>query len=471
MSERKFGTPEGEQVALASRTEEQLRAEIEELKRQLEDQRRGQRAAAQKPKGPTGMTLFAIAIVLIALIAAAFFAGYVPRQRRETVLADEASAGSQALPSVTVVSIGRAEGNSELVLPGNIQAIAEAPILARASGYVKQRMADIGDRVAEGQVLAELEAPELQHQINQANSVVTQASDALQQAQANLNQARANEELARVTAERWKNLVERGAVSRQENDTYQAQFAAQQANVQSIEKAVAAAQSSITGAQSNLARLKELQGYLQVRAPFAGVITLRNIDVGALVTEANTLLFRIAQTDRLRTYVSLPQADAGSVRVGQRALLTIPNLPGRKFAGAVTRTANALDPTTRTLLTEVQVANPDGALLPGMYTEVDLSTPRKNPPLMIPADTLVVRSNGPQVAVVEPGGQVHFAAIQLGRDYGDRIEVLGGLEVGQQVVINPSDAVREGAKVNAAPLRQNPPAKGGSPRAADRRPS
>jgi RND family efflux transporter MFP subunit len=471
MSERKFDIPAGEKVALVSRTEEQLQAEIEDLKRQLEEQRRGQHAIAAKPAGPSGKTLFAIAIVLIALMTAAFFAGYVPRQRRETVLADEASAGSQALPSVTVVSIGRAQGSSELVLPGNIQAITEAPVLARASGYVKQRMADIGDRVVEGQMLAELEAPELQHQIDQANSAVTQASDVLQQAQANLAQARANADLARVTAERWANLVQRGAVSRQDNDTYQAQYAAQQANVQSLEKAVAAAQSSIAGAQFNLARLKELQGYLQVRAPFAGVITLRNIDVGALVTEASTLLFRIAQTDRLRTYVSVPQADAGSVRVGQRALLTIPNLPGRKFSGSVTRTANALDPTTRTLLTEIQAPNPDGALLPGMYTEVDLSTPRQNPPLMIPADTLVVRSDGPQVAVVGPDGQVHFTVIQLGRDYGDQIEVLAGLEAGQQVVINPSDAVREGVKVNAVPLHPNPPAKGGSPPAAKGRAS
>ena len=471
MSEMKLGAPGGGKAALAGSTEEQLQAEIEDLKRQLEEQRRVRHTAAQKSAGPSGKTLFAIAIVLVALIAAAFFAGIVPRQRRETVLANEASAGSQALPSVTVVSIGRAQGNSELVLPGNIQAVTEAPILARASGYVKQRTVDIGDRVAEGQILAELEAPELQHQINQANSAVTQASDVLQQAQANLTQARANADLARITAERWKNLVERGAVSRQENDTYQAQYAAQQANVESLEKAVAAAQSNITGAQFNLARLKELQGYLQVRAPFAGVITLRNIDVGTLVTEASTLLYRIAQTDRLRTYVSVPQANAESVRVGQSALLTIPNLPGRKFAGSVTRTANALDPATRTLLIEVQAPNPGGALLPGMYTDVDLSTPRKNPPLMIPADTLVMRSNGPQVAVVAPGGQVHFTPIQLGRDYGDQLEVLGGLEFGQRVVVNPSDAVREGVEVNAVPLRQDPPKKSDSSPAAGPRKS
>jgi RND family efflux transporter MFP subunit len=465
MSEMELQVPEGKKVGLAGSTEEQLQAEIEQLKRQLEEQHRGHQAAASKPTGPSAKTLFAIAIVLVALITGAFFAGYMPRQRRETVLANEAVVESQALPTVTVVSIGRAQGNSELALPGNIQAITEAPILARASGYVKERLVDIGDRVAEGQILAVLEAPELQHQIDQANSAVTQASDGLQQAEANLTQARANEELARVTAERWKNLVQRGAVSRQENDTYQAQYAAQQANVESLEKAAAAAQSSIAGAQFNLARLKELQGYLQVRAPFAGVITLRNIDVGALVTEANTLLYRIAQTGRLRTYVSVPQADAASVRVGQRALLTIPNLPGRKFAGTVTRTANALDPTTRTLLTEVQAPNPDGALLPGMYTDVDLSTPRSNPPLMIPADTLVVRSNGPQVAVVGTDGLVHFTPIQLGRDYGDQLEVLAGLELGQQVVINPSDAVREGAKVNAVPLRPDAPAKTGSPTA------
>jgi RND family efflux transporter MFP subunit len=358
---------------------------------------------------------------------------------------------------VNVQRVKRADTMTSLVLPGNIQAVTEAPVLARASGYIKRRYADIGDRVAEGQVLAEIEAPELIQQIRQAKATVDQANSTVQQAEAALQQGRSNENLARVTAQRWENLSKKGVVSRQENDTYQAQWAAQQSNVQALEKAVAAARNNVSAVEANVARLNDLLAYQTVRAPFAGVITLRNVDAGVLVNEGSTLLFRIAQTDRLRTYLNVPQADAGSVRVGQQATLVIPDLPGHGFPGAVTRTANALDPATRTLLVEVQVPNPAALLMPGMYAQVSLSIPRNNPPLLIPGDTLVIRSDGPQVAVVAPGGRVHFARIQLGRDFGDRLEVLSGLEEGQQVVVNPSDAIREGAQVKpvAAPASQS----------------
>jgi RND family efflux transporter MFP subunit len=435
------------------RTDDQLRSEIEDLKRQLEEQRKLAAGGAHKPAGPSGLTLLAIALVLVALVVVGFFAGYLPRRRRELVLAAETKAGAESLPVVNVRKVKRSEGKNSLVLPGNIEAVTEAPVLARASGYIKRRYADIGDRVKEGQVLAEIEAPEVDQQIRQAKATVDQANSMVQQAEAALEQGRSNENLARVTAERWANLSKKGVVSRQENDTYQAQWAAQQANVQALEKAVAAARNNVAAAQANVARLNDLLEYQTVRAPFAGVITLRNVDAGVLVNEGNTLLYRIAQTDRLRTYLNVPQADAESVRVGQQAVLVIPDLEGRKFPGAVTRTANALDPATRTLLVEVQLPNPGGVLMPGMYAQVDLSVPRLDPPLLIPGDTLVVRSDGPQVAVVEPDGGVHFARIQLGRDFGDHLEVLSGLEEGQQVVVNPSDAIREGAKVKpvAAP--------------------
>ena len=246
----------------------------------------------------------------------------------------------------------------------------------------------------------------------------------MQQAEAALLQGKANETLARANAGRYQNLFQRGVVSRQENETYQAQYAAQQANVQALDKAANATRSNVTAGEANLARLNQLKTYQTVRAPFDGVITVRNVDTGALVNEGSTLLFRLAQTGSLRTYVNLPQSDAESVKVGQRATVTIAEVPGRKFNGAVTRTANALDPATRTLLTEVQIANLDGRLMPGMYAQVDLSLPRKDPPLVIPGDTLIVRSDGPQVAAVAADDTVHFARIQLGRDYGDRIEVV-----------------------------------------------
>ena len=196
-----------------------------------------------------------------------------------------------------------------------------------------------------------------------------------------------------------------------------------------------------------------------MRAPFDGVITVRNVDDGALVTEGSTLLFRIAQTDRLRTYLNVPQGDAPSVRVGQQATLSIPDLAGRKFPATVTRTANALDPPAAPCWWKSRLANPAGELMPGMYAQVDLAVPRKDPALMIPSDTLVVRSDGPQVAVVGADGVVHFTRVQLGRDFGDHLEVLSGLEEGQQLAVNPSDDVREGVRVKPVCGNQTAPAK------------
>jgi RND family efflux transporter MFP subunit len=440
---------EQEKLAVMDDTEARLRAEIEELKRQLQQEK--QPDAGRPSKG----SLWTLAVVAAVLIVVAFFTGYIPHQRREAVLADEAITTEKTAPVVNVVGVERSAGKSELVLPGSIQAVTEAPVLSRSNGYVKRRYVDIGDRVTAGQLLAELEAPELIQMLYQAQATLEQTKSAVEQATANLQQSRTNERLAQVTSQRWSNLFQRGVVSRQENDTYQAQYDSQKANTQALEKAVAAARSNVTAAEANVARLTELKGFAKVLAPFAGVITVRNVDTGTLVSEGSTLLFRIAQTNRLRTYLNLPQADASSVRVGQVATLTIADLTGRKFVGAVTRTANALDPATRTLLTEVQVANPDGALMPGMYAEVDLTTPRKDPPLLIPGDTLVVRSDGPQVAVVGPDHTVHYQRIQLGRDFGDRIEVLSGLQLGQQVVVNPGDSVQEGGKVNPVLLRKS----------------
>lgn len=439
-------------------TEGDLRAEIQDLKRQLEEQRRLQQAGVSPSKsGPSAGTLLLLGLIVIGLVIAGFFAGYLPRQRREQVLAAETKSEVQSLPVVTVASVTRSATRAQLVLPGNIQPVTEAPVLARASGYVRKRYVDIGDRVSDGQVLAEIEAPELDQQIRQAQATLQQAQSAVEQAEAALQQGRSNENLARITAERWKNLVARGAVSKQENDVYQAQYAAQQANVQALEKAVAAARSNVGAVQANIARLNELKSYQTVRAPFAGVITVRNIDVGALITEGATLLYRIAQTGQMRTFINVPQSDADSVRAGQTASLEITDLRGHKFSGRVTRTSHALDPASRTLLTEVQVLNPDGVLLPGMFAQVNLQVPRTNPPLLIPGDTLVVRADGPQVAVVDADGRVHYTRIQLGRDYGDRLEVLSGLEEGQRLVVNPSDSVREGVKVQPAASSAPPP--------------
>src|SRR5229473_2632685 len=240
---------EQEKLAVMDDTEARLRAEIEDLKRRLQQQEQ------PAPAGPSRGALWTIALLAAALIVIAFFTGYIPHQRREAVLANEAMVTEKAAPVVNVVAVERSAGKSELVLPGSIQAVTEAPVLSRSNGYVKRRYVDIGDRVSAGQLLAELEAPELIQLLHQAQATLEQTKSAVEQASANLQQSRTNERLAQVTAQRWANLFPRGVVSRQENDTYQAQYDSQKANTQALEKAVAAARSNVAAAEANVARL------------------------------------------------------------------------------------------------------------------------------------------------------------------------------------------------------------------------
>jgi RND family efflux transporter MFP subunit len=443
--------------AVEETTEERLRRENEELKRQLQEHKRQAHGSSHAtPSGkiwhPSSVTLWSIALGVALLIVAAFFAGYIPLQKRETVIRTQAREQEEALPRVDVMEVGRSATHSDLQLPGSIQAVTEAPILARADGYIKARMVDIGDRVRAGQPVAEIEAPELDQQVRQAQANLQQTTAALDQALANQRQGKANMELARVTADRWKSLSGKGVVSRQENDQYQAQYQAQVANLDSLEKAVAAARSNVAAAEANVSRLNQVQGYRVVKAPFDGVVTLRNVDVGALVNAGSTMLYRIAQMSVLRTYLNVPQSNADSIHTGQTAQLTVSNLPGRKFSGTVARTANSLDPNSRTMLVEVQVQNKDGVLLPGMYALVDLSSPRANPPVLLPGDALIVRAGGTEVAVVRPDHTIHLQKITVGRDFGDKLEIISGLEPGDLVIANPSDTVREGVKVDPVPL-------------------
>jgi RND family efflux transporter MFP subunit len=439
-------------LEMAPNTEDHLRAEVERLKRELEEQKRSHgHSPLTHPARPSGRKLFGILVAAAIIFGGAFVLGYLPHQRRELQLVAEADAHKESLPDASFAVAQRGSLNGTLVLPGNIQAVTEAPILARAEGFVLHRYVDIGDRVTAGQLLAEIEAPDLDQQVRQAQAAVEQAKADLERTRAALEQGKANESLAKVNATRWDNLVKRGVVSKQENDQYQAQYQAQAANVRALDRAIDASQGSLAATQANVGRLSDLQNYLKVRAPFAGVVTLRNVDVGALVNSGNTLLFRIAQTNLLRTYLNVPQSSAADVRVGQTAELSTAELPDRKFKGAVTRTANSLDPSSRTLLVEVQVPNPDGKLLPGMYVQVDLNLPRKDPPLLISADTLVVRPEGTLVAALDSNNVVHFQRVTVGRDLGDRIEVLSGMSEGQRAIVNPNDSVQEGVKINPVP--------------------
>ncbi|HXE10971.1 MAG TPA: efflux RND transporter periplasmic adaptor subunit, partial [Bryobacteraceae bacterium] len=377
-------------VDVPESVEERLRRENEELRerlRRLENSVHGEISPAPlKLWRPSRLTITAICLTGLVLVVIAFLAGFLPFQKRSALIAKEAQDAAEALPRVEVIKVTRSARKTGLDLPGNIQAMTEAPVLARADGYIKQRMADIGDKVRAGQPLAVIETPELDEQVRQAGATLQQARSSVAQAEANLRQGRSDLEFAKVTAKRWEHLVSDGSVSVQENDQYQAQYRSKVAEVQSLEQALDVQRNGVAVAQANLARFEKMKSYQVVTAPFNGVITLRNVDSGALVNNGATLLFRIAQTATLRTYVNVPQAYADSVHRGDPAVLTVSNLPGRQFAGTVARTADALDPASRTLLAEVHVPNREGLLLPGMYAHVELTSSRVDPPLLIPSD-------------------------------------------------------------------------------------
>jgi RND family efflux transporter MFP subunit len=442
---------EPDQPGATSQEEERLRRENQDLRRQLQELKARANGGSSEDEvkvwRPSGITMAAILLTLVVLLIVAFLAGYIPLQKQRAMIVSEAQENEVALPRVEVIEVSRSANQSELELPGNIQAITEAPILSRTDGYMLRRLVDIGDRVKSGQPLAEIEAPEMDEQIRQARANVRQAEAGVDQAMANLKRGEADTELARVTAQRFASLAKQGVISKQEDDRNQAQYQALLASLQSLEKAVAVQRSNVSAAEANVARLERIQGYRVVKAPFDGVVTLRNVDVGALVTAGNTLLFRIAQTGTLRTYVNVPQTYSSSVRAGQAARVSVSNLPGRYFTGKVARTANALDPATRTLLVEVHLPNHEAALFPGMYARVNLISARATAPLLIPGDTLIVRGEGTIVAQVRADHTVHLQKIEVGRDYGDRLEVLSGLKEGDLIIPNAGDAAREGLKV------------------------
>jgi len=434
------------------RENEELRRQISELKTNAN----GSPYATSSPKvwQPSAITIWALFLAAIVLTVVAFLAGYTPMRKQREIIAAEAREQDRSLPRVDVIEVTRSSDKSAIELPGNIQPITEAPILARADGYIQRRLVDIGDHVTAGQPLAEIEAPEMDEQIRQAKAALQQAQSAVDEAVASYERGKADEDLAKVTADRWAALAGKGVVSRHENDQHQAEYRALMAASQALEKAVAMQKSNVTAAEANLARLDKVQSYRLIKAPFDGVITLRNVDVGALVNTGNTLLFRIAQLGTLRTYVNVPQSNASAVTVGQAAMLSVSNLPGRRFAGTVARTANALDPASRTLLVEVHVPNPDRALLPGMYARVDLMSPKFDGMIRIPSDALIARGQGTEVAVVVPDHRVHLQKIEVGRDYGDRLEVISGLHVGDMIIPNPSDVVRDGMEVQPVQATQ-----------------
>lgn len=407
----------------------------------------------QKNSG-AARALRALFLVAVVVLIAGFvvYRGIHSRIQAAAAVKDQTLA--LAVPTVSVIHPRPGAVADEVVLPGNIQAFIDSPIYARASGYLKRWYADIGARVKSGQVLAEIDAPELDQQVQQARADVQQSQAALDQTLANLLQGKANEELAKVTADRWRNLAGKGVVSRQENDQYQMQYQAQAANVQSLEKAIAAARSSIVASQANMRRLEEMQRYLTVRAPFDGVITARNTDVGALINAGagtpTQALFHIASTSTLRVYVNVPQMYSRSAVPGLAATLTLAEFPGRRFHGMLVRNAESIDTGTRTLLAEVDVDNASGELKPGAYAEVHFAIPAAARSLILPVNAFLFRSEGMRVGVVREGGKVELVPVVIGKDYGTELEVVSGIDAHDQVILNPPDSLTSGEVVHVA---------------------
>ncbi len=400
-----------------------------------------------------------LGLVLLVVFSIIFVLGFLPRLRDRRITQGLAEREETALPEVDVAAAQRATTQSDLELPGTTTGLVEAPIYARASGYVSKRLVDIGDRVKAGQLMAVIDAPDLDQQVDQARSNLRQSESVVGQTQAQRN-------LAKVTWDRWSALAKAGVVSQQEGDTQQASYQVAEANVK-------AAQDAVLANRAALDRLLHLQSYEHVTAPFAGMVTARNIDVGSLISASGGGLgsgvsgaavpptgnsqggemFRVAQIDRLRLFVTVPEIYAPYITVGEAVNCYFDAVSQKGFDGKVTRTANAVDPTTRTLLTEVQVSNPDGRLLPGMFTRAVFAHLRAEPPIIVPSDSIIARANGLSIAVVQDG-VVHLRKVSIGRDYGAQTEVLSGINSGDMVIINPTDAAQEGAKVRPHYLKQ-----------------
>lgn len=384
-----------------------------------------------------------IAVIALALASALAWGAWNHYAQRQQVLSTLAQR-TDLVPEVRVGSVAVSPATETVSLPATTSAFASANIFARASGYIAKREADIGDHVKSGELLAEIVAPELDHQIAQAEATLGQLKAALQQAEA-------NRELAKVTWDRDGPLVKEGWLTAQQGTTDVQTLKAQEA-------AVSVAQANVVAEQAQLQVLHQQKLYQSVVAPFDGVITQRNIDVGSLVqadTTSGTFMFTLQQGNVIRTQVFVPQDEAFGLKPGIDAVVHVPEIPDRAFPGKVTRIADALQPGSRTLLTEIDIPNPDGALASGVYCTVELHIPRKTPRFKVSADAVIFNANGLQVAVVE-NGVVHLRKISVVRDLGSEVEVNSGVKAGDQVILNPAVDVTDGSKVHIRPPAAKP---------------
>jgi RND family efflux transporter MFP subunit len=363
------------------------------------------------------------AILALAVVAGAVVAGILPRVKARQAVRAETE--ELAVPSVSVVHLQASSQQQEIVLPANIQPFIDAPVYARTNGYLKSWVTDIGTPVKKGQLLAEIETPEVDAQ--------------LRQGRADLATAQANLHLSQVTAVRYQELIKTNAVSKQDLDNALSDLAAKQTTAQSAEE--------------NVHRLEDLVSFEKIYAPFDGVITARNTDVGQLINSGSsggptTELFHLAAINTLRVFVNVPQIDSPAARRGLSVDLTLPQFPGRRFSGTLVRTADSIDPASRTLLVEIDVKNPTGELLPGAFAEAHFKLPSSGRPILLPVPALIFRAQGLQVATVDDGQHAVLKSVKLGRDFGTQVEVLSGLTDNDLVIVNPPDSLIDGEAVH-----------------------
>ncbi len=361
-------------------------------------------------------------LVFVLAVTAVVVAGIVPRLRARAALRTETV--TLAAPTVTVVQPKLGAPAQEIVLPSNMQAFTDSPIYARTNGYLRHWYVDIGARVKTGELMADIETPEIDEQ--------------LQQARADLDTARANLQLSEITAKRYTGLLAQNSVSQQETDNATSDLAAKRSMVES--------------SQANLKRLQDLQSFEKIYAPFNGVVTARNIDIGDLIDAGSSggparELFHVADTHVMRVFVNVPQAYSPNAKPGLKADVTLNEFPSRHFQGTLVRTADAIDLSTRTLLVEVDVPNPTGELLPGAYAEVHFKIPAVTQTYIIPVGALLFRSEGLRIATVQPDGRALLKQITLGRDFGNVVEVTGGLDGNESIMDDPPDSIVDGEQV------------------------
>jgi RND family efflux transporter MFP subunit len=369
-------------------------------------------------------------LVVAAIVAAVVIFGIMARRTSEHSLAKETAAS--AIPSVNVVYPAPSTLSSEIALPGNTQAFTDTPIYSRTNGYLKNWYFDIGAHVRKGQLMAQIETPEVDQQ--------------LQVAQADLKSAEANLDLANTTSSRYQNLLKTNSVSKQETDVAMSDAAAKKA--------------AVDASMANVRRLEQLQSFEKVYAPFDGIVTARNTDIGRLISGGQTTtpqeLFHLAAIGKIRVYVAVPEAYSSAIKVGGKATLTLDEYPGRSFEGTIARNSNAIDQASRTLNVEVDVDNPKGELLPGAYVFVHFKVPEHAANLMIPSNTLLFRSEGLRVGVVR-NGRVQLIPVKIGRDAGASVEIASGLTTNDAVILDPSDSLASGQEVQIANHVNEPP--------------